>query len=135
MSTFLTLLISLSFFVVSLSDNARVYVQTPEHPYHLVTLAGVERVPRDTCAGQFTERTFTEALQGPLDAVTYERPGDPTSPAYLWRAGKLVNAELLRQGYAYPTPHLDRLTHGKALSQAAARARLERRGVWAACRR
>jgi|GEM_PF-4565379 hypothetical protein len=132
---FLTFLISISFFVVSFADNARVYILTPEHPYRLVTLAGVERVRRDTCAGQFTERAFTEVLQGPLDTVTYERPGDPTSPAYLWRAGKLVNAELLRRGYAYPTPNLDRLAHGKLLSQAASRARLERRGVWAPCER
>jgi len=121
-----------TFFVVSFLDNSRVFI---DPSYRLVTLAGIERTRRDTCAGQFTERGFVEVLQGPLDAVTYERPGDPSSPAYLWRNGKLLNAELLRLGYARPSADVDRLSQRDALRRAVFYAQIERRGLWATCRR
>jgi micrococcal nuclease len=53
--------------------------------------------------------------------------------AYVWRGDLLVNAELIRQGYAKPLEIAPNLAHAAELRRLASAARRGRRGLWRRC--
>ena len=53
--------------------------------------------------------------------------------AYVWRGDLLVNAELVRLGYAKPLEIAPNVAHAAQLRQLAAAAKRGRRGLWSRC--
>jgi micrococcal nuclease len=83
-------------------------------------------------ASAFTER-LVEGRRVRLEFDVERRDRYGRLLAYVHRAGQMVNATLVREGYATPSAVPPNVRHAERFAALARRARQERRGRWAAC--
>jgi micrococcal nuclease len=83
-------------------------------------------------ASAFTER-LVEGRRVRLEFDVERRDRYGRLLAYVHRGGRMVNATLVRDGYATPSTFPPNVRHAERFAALARRARHEGRGLWSAC--
>jgi endonuclease YncB( thermonuclease family) len=124
-------------------DTVRARVDGREETIRLIGIDTPETVKPNTpvqCFGEEASRQ-TKSLLPARTAVRLERDAEARDDygrllAYVYRAGDglFVNLSLAREGYAVPLTIPPNVAHAREFVAAAADARRDGRGLWAACR-
>lgn len=94
-----------------------------------VHLAGVDAPERGACQGAEAKRGLARLLPTGAKVRSQRDSQAPASHRYLFRGGRLVNAALLRNGYARAADAGD-LSQGKSLLAAEQVAKQQSKGIW-----
>ena len=99
-----------------------------------VHLAGVDAPERGACQGAEAKRGLARLLPAGAKVRSQRDSQAPASHRYLFRGGRLVNAALLRNGYARAADAGD-LSQGKSLLAAEQVAKQQSKGIWSCAAR
>jgi endonuclease YncB( thermonuclease family) len=98
-----------------------------------VDLAGVEAPERGVCGSSLARRGLARLLPVGARVRLQRDSAAPASARYVIRAGRLINARVLRRGLARTASNVAGLNRRVALEAAAKHAQRTRRGIWKAC--